>query len=652
MGRQLKRPEKRQIQAVLQELRTAEELLERILQTGDKQRETVRRLGKRTELNGEKRTPQGNQLVWNLGLLLHSRVEMKRAEELYAEVHNVLEEKQKPVKELKSFFRWVFSGVSQKQGRLQAFGDLKKLSAQNVGKESRLLNAELQKIRVQYSSSVCWEEFMRNSASYFALLEQIMGGAKDEAEGGTALAKGAHLGAELSEELVKSIEAFPLDTSLLKVTLRSYQLFGVKYALHQKCALLGDEMGLGKTVQAIAVMANLKAMGKTHFLVVCPVSVMVNWRREIEAHSQLVTMEIHGSDKGEEYQKWLAEGGVAVSTYETLTRLELSRERKLDILVADEAHYAKNPEAKRTKALQQMAAQAEYKLFMTGTPLENKVEEMLTLISALQPAIAEEAEALKESGKAYKFREAIGPVYLRRVREDVLKELPRKLEKEEWCRMNGKEEEAYRQSLLAENYMQVRQVSWNVADIRDSTKANRLLEICENALEEGRKVLVFSFFLDVIEKVQTLLGERCFGPITGGISADKRQEIVDRFSEGAPGSVLVSQIIAGGVGLNIQAASVVILCEPQWKPSTENQAISRAYRMGQAQCVRVHRLLMDDTVDERILEMLREKEKEFQDYAEESATEQMSQELQEKSEMAAIVQAEKKRLGMEQESNH
>lgn len=642
MGEKLKRPQKQEVQALLQELQTAERLLGQILETSKKQRESVQRLGKGTELSPENRNPKGIQLVWNLGLLLNSRAETNRAAALYQELETALRGGRKSVKELKSFFRWTFSSAEQKRARLQAYDSLKALSPGKLRKESEMLQEELQRIRGKCSSAACWEAFIANSASYYALFEQIMG--ESEAVGAPLASQANRPETGLSEELLKSIEAVSLDTTLLKVVLRGYQLFGAKYALHQKRTLLGDEMGLGKTVQAIAVMAHLKAMGRSNFLVVCPVSVLVNWRREIEAHSQLTTMEIHGADKGEEYQLWLQEGGVAVTTYETLTRLELSKIEKIDLLVADEAHYVKNPEAKRSKALSQAAAKAEYKLFMTGTPLENKVDEMLTLIGNLQPDIAREAEALKENGRIYKFRETVGPVYLRRVREDVLKELPEKLEKQEWSRMNPVEEEAYRQSLLEENFMQVRQVSWNVADIKDSSKANRLMEICENAREEGRKVLVFSFFLDVIEKVREILGERMFGPITGGISAKERQEIVDAFSKGAPGSVLVSQIIAGGTGLNIQAASIVVLCEPQWKPSIENQAISRVYRMGQTQCVRIHRLLMDDTVDERMTELLKEKEREFQDYAEESATEQLNQEMQKQ--MTAIVQAEKARLGL------
>lgn len=659
------RPNKSELLKAVGELAKAEETLAQIMSTRDKQRQKAGQLGERLPVKADTRRPEMRQLVWELGLLIHSRTEYERAESMYREVRSVLEAQKNHLKVGKTFFGWLFSGREQKEACIKAFEAVRAEAKTGILKESQELKKELQGIRLRYSSSVCFSEFEANSAPYYALLEQLLNTA-GELEGGSVPVQQTD-GARglLSEDLVRSIEAFELDNSLLKVVLRNYQTFGVKYILHQKSVLLGDEMGLGKTVQAISVIAHLKAKGGTHFLVVCPVSVLINWRREIQQHSELSTMEIHGSDKKEEYETWLKDGGVAVSTYETLVRLELADTQKIDALIVDEAHYVKNPEAKRTKALQQVALQAEYKLFMTGTPLENKVEEMLFLISNLQPEVAKAAEGLKGQGMSYRFRETIGSVYLRRVREDVLKELPEKLEKEDWVRLNEKEEKAYREALVSENFMKVRQVSFHVEDIQDSSKAARLLDICENAKEEGRKVLVFSFFLDVIDKLKGLLGERAYGPITGAISADERQKVVDAFSAGEGGSVLLSQIMAGGVGLNIQAASVVVLCEPQWKPSIESQAISRVYRMGQSNSVLVHRLLADDTVDERMLELLAGKTKAFEEYAEESAVDELSQKLtgereagvqgeegqgeavSEQACMAAIVKAEQRRLGVE-----
>ena len=143
-------------------------------------------------------------------------------------------------------------------------------------------------------------------------------------------------------------------------------------------------------------------------------------------------------------------------------------------------------------------------------------------------------------------------------------------------------------------------------------------ELVEMAREDGRKIIVFSFFLETIRSVCAILGESCTAPIDGSTPVQKRQEIIDEFGNKPEKTVLPAQIQSGGTGLNIQAASVVILCEPQLKPSIELQAISRAYRMGQARNVLVYRLLCEGTIDERIMEMLEEKQAVFDAFADPS----------------------------------
>ena len=168
--------------------------------------------------------------------------------------------------------------------------------------------------------------------------------------------------------------------------------------------------------------------------------------------------------------------------------------------------------------------------------------------------------------------------------------------------------------------MDVRRVSWRNADyLNTSAKVQRLREIVEDAAEDSRKILVFSFFLDTLEKIRTVFGNQCVGVINGAVPVEERQNIVDAFEQAPAGSVLAAQIQSGGTGLNIQSASVVILCEPQYKPSTENQAIGRAHRMGQIRDVLVYRLLCPNTVDERMIEIIEAKQAEFDTFADESA---------------------------------
>ncbi len=591
----------------------------------------------RVRLDDTQKNPRQAAILQGLYVLTQLQEGVERAGSIQKKYHESLQEKIQSARQMQGAVGWLFKNNQQKQQALDAYHQLDTLVQRGYAVQAAKLYGRTRQVLEQDTALLGQQAFDRNTAPFYAQLEEITGESLDEK---------AYSGG-LSAEYVQSIETLDLDLSLMRSTLRQYQLFGVKYIIQNQRVLLGDEMGLGKTIQAIACMAHLKAQGKTHFLVVCPVSVMVNWSREVTGHSTQQALEIHGLDRGEEYDRWKQDGGVGITTYETITRLELGQEQ-IDLLVVDEAHYVKNPQAQRTKALGRLAQEAEYVLFLTGTPLENRVEEMTFLVSMLNEKVAKKLERAAALSTADSFREAAGEVYLRRIREDVLTELPEKEEKQEWCTMNRREKEAYYQSLLEGNYMAVRQVSWNVEDIKDSSKAVRLLELCETARENGRRVIVFSFFLHTIQAVMQLLGDRCYGPISGGISGKKRQEILDEFGESEPGSVLVSQIIAGGTGINVQAASVVILCEPQWKPSTEEQAISRAYRMGQKQRVMVHRLLTENSIDERMLEVLQGKTDIFNNFAQESVAGERLKEMSEESAMKLIIRAELERYQEEE----
>jgi SNF2 family DNA or RNA helicase len=178
-----------------------------------------------------------------------------------------------------------------------------------------------------------------------------------------------------------------------------------------------------------------------------------------------------------------------------------------------------------------------------------------------------------------------------------------------------------------------------VDDVTDSSKAQRLIELVTEAESEGRKVIVFSFFLNTLKMVREALGDRCVNTINGSVPVAKRQQIIDAFDRARPGAVLPAQIQSGGTGLNIQSASVVIMCEPQLKPSIENQAISRAYRMGQARNVLVYRLLCENTIEERIMERLSAKQLIFDSFADTSVAAERSQEIDERT-FGSLIQLE------------
>lgn len=519
-----------------------------------------------------------------------------------------------------SGMRWLFASKEKKDRAIRAYEMLNVLLNGPYYQSVKTAIDGMNEVQ-QRSPLSSWDDFSENSVRFFNILEDITPGVlgTDDAIYG------------LPEELAREIQDQAFFPDGLLCELRRYQEWGVKYALHQERVLLGDEMGLGKTIQAIATMVSLKNTGATHFVVVCPASVLTNWCREIRKMSRLSVTKVHGGDRRKALQSWIKTGGVAVTTYETTSFFKLDSTFKFSMLVVDEAHYIKNSEARRTVNVKELCGHAERLLFMTGTALENKVDEMVALIKILQPQIAYQVQGMEFLSSAPQFREKVAPVYYRRKREDVLTELPELIENREWCTMTREEESAYEDAVLGTNFMAARRVSWNVQDLKYSSKANRMLEIINEAAEEGRKVIVFSFFLDTISKVTQLLGDKCFGPINGSISPQKRQEIIDEFDAAPPGAVLAAQIQAGGTGLNIQSASVVIICEPQFKPSIENQAISRAYRMGQTRNVLVHRLLCEDSVDERITAILESKQEIFDAFADKSVAASESMGLDDKS---------------------
>ncbi len=503
--------------------------------------------------------------------------------------------------------KWLFASSQKRSAAESAYQALSSILTDDLYREISSAARAVQS-SAYVSSKDAWADFSRDSIGYINLLESVvpdMVGGGDEVYG-------------LPEELAESVADIELDLTGLRCTLRRYQEWGVKYAVAQRRILLGDEMGLGKTVQAIAAMVHLRNKGATHFAVVCPASVLTNWCREIEKHSNLKVIKVHGNGKESAVRGWIAEGGVAVTTYETTSVFDIDESFRITMLTVDEAHYIKNPGAQRTVNVKKLCDHADRLLFMTGTALENRVGEMASLIQILNTSVFKDISPMLSLSNAPQFRESVAPVYYRRKREDVLTELPELVESMEWCNLTPEEKKVYKDALSEQNFMAARRVSWNVDDLSQSSKAQRMLELVSNAEEEGRKVLVFSFFLDTVAKVAALLGDRCMEPITGSVSPARRQEIIDEFDKAKPGSVLVAQIQSGGTGLNIQSASVVILCEPQIKPSIENQAISRAYRMGQSRSVLVYRLLCDDTIDERITDLLAEKQSEFDAFADES----------------------------------
>lgn len=589
------------------------------------------------KLNADSKTSEYTQLVQEIAKYKIYDPYAKNCAQLYTENGEKIKSAISDLTPATNSLKWMFISSSKKVAAQSAFDFLlMQYNGEYFSKAKDNINI-LSKIKA--SRVDAWQDFVNEPVRYYNIIEDIYPDVLGKDNGVYGL----------PEELALAIQEQEILTDGLKCQLRRYQEWGVKYTLKQKKVLLGDEMGLGKTIQAIAAMVSLRNSGSTHFIVVCPASVVSNWCREITKMSDLNAIKVHGATKTEAYNKWINDGGVAVTTFETTGLFQFHDSFKFDMLVVDEAHYIKNPKAQRTNNVKSFCDNADRILFMTGTALENRVEEMVSLIDAFNPEIASMVDGMEFLSSAPEFKEKIAPVYYRRKREDVLTELPDLIETKEWCTMNSAEEKVYEDTVINGSFADVRRVSWNVDDVKKSSKAMRLFELIEEAENDGRKVIVFSYFLDTIEKVMKLIGDKCIGPINGSVPVQKRQEIVDEFTNAPSGSVLAAQIQAGGTGLNIQAASVVILCEPQFKPSIENQAISRAYRMGQTRNVLVYRLLCDDTVDEKITELLESKQAVFDAFADDSVVSDESFELDEKT-FSNIISEEAQRINTKNKS--
>jgi len=335
-----------------------------------------------------------------------------------------------------------------------------------------------------------------------------------------------------------------------------------------------------------------------------------------------------------------------VTTLSTLHSLDVPPDLRIGMFVVDEAHYAKNHETRRAQAVGRWCGRTERVLFLTGTPMENRVEEFRSLVAHLRPEVAERVRPSDAAMGARAFRSAVAPVYLRRNQRDVLVELPEVVHVDEFEEFSRADAAAYRRAVADGNFMAMRRAAYAVP--KKSAKLGRLVELVEEAEANDLKVVVFSYFRDVLATVQDALGPRARGPISGGTPPARRQEIVDAFTADPGHAVLLAQIQAGGVGLNLQAASVVILCEPQVKPTMETQAVARAHRMGQVRTVQVHRLLTPGGVDERMLEILQVKSMLFDEYARRSDLAEQTPDAVDVSEQALarqIVAEEQERLG-------
>jgi SNF2 family DNA or RNA helicase len=434
--------------------------------------------------------------------------------------------------------------------------------------------------------------------------------------------------------------------------LRPYQEYGFKWLeTLEKTGfggILADDMGLGKTLQMIAVFAYDRfeegAEGKHRTsLVVCPASLVYNWQEEIARFAPDLSVAVIAGTMTErrEMLQHLSEADVAITSYELLKRDIASYSGiTFHILVIDEAQYIKNTKAAQTKAVKTI--QAQHRFALTGTPIENRLSELWSIFDFLMPGLlyssAEFEEKFerpiaknKDEDATRKLRAMTGPFILRRKKEDVLKDLPAKLEEVRYARLSGEQQKLYdaqvahmkkmlrtdmdknevgrdKIRILAE-LTRIREVCCDPSLVFEnytgpSAKREAVLDLIESAMSGGHRMLVFSQFTSMLELLEKDLSEReiPYYEITGNTPKDKRLMLVHEFNEGDVPVFLIS-LKAGGTGLNLTGADVVIHYDPWWNLAAQNQATDRAHRIGQTRQVTVYRMIAKGTIEEKILEL-------------------------------------------------
>lgn len=435
--------------------------------------------------------------------------------------------------------------------------------------------------------------------------------------------------------------------------LRTYQQRGLSWLNFMKTlglgACLADDMGLGKTIQVIALLNYIKAQKHEKTLLVIPASLIGNWMNEIcKFAPSLKFMVLHPSENtvvidnsGE-----LPEGyDVFITTYGMLLKYEWLKEITWNTLILDEAQAIKNPGTRQTRAVKEL--KAEYKIAMTGTPIENRLSDLWSLFDFLNRGLlgspkefTDFTKRLKENQEGYsRLKKVISPFMLRRLKTDkaVIADLPDKIEMKTFAALSKKQAALYnalveeikkklemsgegleRKGLILSSIMKFKQIcnhpdqylGQNIYAENESGKYDRLREICETIYEKRERVLVFTQFKEITGPLREFL-EKVFNHkglvLHGETPVAKRRDIVERFQGHEYVPFLVLSIKAGGIGLNLTSANHVIHFDRWWNPAVENQATDRAFRIGQQKNVIVHKFITKGTIEEKIDLMIEEK---------------------------------------------
>lgn len=415
---------------------------------------------------------------------------------------------------------------------------------------------------------------------------------------------------------------------------RPYQIAGYNWLRflyeHKFGACLADDMGLGKTLQTIMLLQTLKPKLK-RVLIITPVSILFNWKNELEKFSDLSFSIYYGDER-----EFKTDAQVVLTSY-GLMKKESSNtlaDEEFDIVIFDEVQHLKNVRSLGANSARQI--KAKFRICLTGTPVENDLSEFYNIMDLAVPGVWGDLGILRSQSKNKNrllARKTVKPFILRRTKEQVLKDLPEKIENHVFLDFAQEEKDFYQNKLnvvranminsgaqkrygeVLKSLLEMRQLClWQKHPSLHSTKVDFLMENLDQLVSEGHKTLIFSQFTTYLDLIENKIREQGwkFARIDGSQTLKKRSEQVEYFQNGDAQIFLIS-LKAGGFGLNLTAASYIFLMDPWWNPAVERQAIDRAHRIGQENKLTVYRPIIKDSIEEKVLVLQKTKQELFRD---------------------------------------
>jgi SNF2 family DNA or RNA helicase len=407
-----------------------------------------------------------------------------------------------------------------------------------------------------------------------------------------------------------------------------YQIKGIAFLMPRHAALLADEMGLGKTAQVIIALRLLFQSGLIRrSLIVCPKPLVVNWTRELKLWAADLPFEVIGGDGATRKAQWLASRcPVKLVNYEIVTRDEdllADPEVHFDVVVLDEAQRIKNRDAKTARAVRSISRDRSWA--MTGTPIENRIDDLINIFAFVEP------DRVPPDTPARLLPELTRDAILRRVKEEVMTDMPPKVIQDVYLDLSSAQRESYdlaeKDGIIHLNelgdtisvqhvfelVLRLKQICNFDPRTGESSKLEQLVADMDEVAENNRKAIIFSQWVEPLEVLAAALTP--FGPLQyhGKIPQRERQPILDRFKSDNSKHVLLMSYGTGSVGLNLQFTNYVFLFDRWWNPAIEDQAINRAHRIGQKETVFVKRFISQNTIEGRIAEVLEKKRQLFEE---------------------------------------